>query len=455
MMLKTFSKGGVHPPQSKLTAASPIIDIELPTRVVVTFSQHIGAMAVCELKKGDRVERGQVVARAAGFVSANVHSPITGTVVKLDRWKTAFGYPADTVTIEASADDHEADIKAMASRRPVRTVQEAMALQPAEIVSIVDEAGIVGLGGAAFPTKVKLSPPPGSKAEVLVINGAECEPYLTNDHAIMLANADDIVTGIRLLMTAARVDRAVVGIENNKPDAVSRMTQAAAPYPGIEIMPLKVKYPQGGEKQLIQAITGREVPSGGLPIAVGAVVQNVATALAVNDAVIYGEPLMSRVITVTGPGLKRPGNYRVPIGTDLRHVIDLAGGVPADTGKIILGGPMMGKAVVSIDAPTVKGVSGVLMLPAAESRRRPVDHCVRCASCVAACPMGLEPYLLSTLAAAGRWDDCERDSVMNCIECGSCSFICPSSRPLLDFIRLGKSRVGAAIKARRAAESKS
>lgn len=447
-MLHTFHKGGVHPPQSKLTASQPIIDIDLPRKVVLTFSQHIGAIAVCDLKKGDHVTRGQVIAHAAGFVSANIHTPISGTVVKLDRCKTAFGHPADAVIIEASDEEHQSDLDAIESLSPLRDDDAAMSLAPEELVKIIDDAGIVGLGGATFPTKVKLTPPPGAKAEILILNGVECEPYLTNDHAIMLANADDIVRGIRLLMRAAKVDKAVVGIEANKPDAIQAMTRAASAYPMIEIMPLKVKYPEGSEKQLIEAVTGREVPSGGLPISVGAIVQNVATALAVSDAVRYGLPLMSRVITITGPSVKAPGNYRVPLGTDIRSLIDIAGGVPADVGKIILGGPMMGKAAVSIDAPTTKGVSGILMLPEPMSRRREPSPCVRCGACVDACPMGLEPYLLATLSRFDRWDDCEDNKVMNCIECGSCSYICPAARPILDFIRLGKNKVGAAIKAR-------
>lgn len=447
-MLHTFHKGGVHPPQYKLTASQPIIDIELPRRVVVTFSQHIGAIAKCELQKGQHVTRGQVIAHATGFVSANIHTPISGTVVKLDRCKTAFGHPADTVTIEASDEDHKSDVDSIAALKPLRNDDEAFELKPDELVKIIDDAGIVGLGGAAFPTKVKLTPPPGSKPELLIINGVECEPYLTNDHAIMLAHSVDIVRGIRLLMRAAKVGKAVIGIEVNKPDAIKTMRAAAADFPDITVMPLKVKYPEGSEKQLIEAVTGREVPSGGLPISVGVIVQNVATALAVSDAVRYGLPLMSRVITVTGPSVKRPGNYRVPIGTDLRSLIEIAGGVPSDVGKIILGGPMMGKAVVSIDAPTIKGVSGILMLPRSMSLRPEPQPCIRCGACVDACPMGLEPYLLSTLSRFERWDECEDNWVMNCIECGSCSYTCPAARPLLDYIRLGKNKVGAAIKAR-------
>ncbi len=412
--------------------------MELPNSVVVTFSQHIGAIAVCDVKRGDHVSRGDIVAHAAGFVSANVHTPISGTVVKVDRTKTAYGQPADTVTIEATEDDHQADLSAMVNARPVRSIEQALSLPADEIVKIIDQAGIVGLGGATFPTKVKLSPPPGTRADVLIINGAECEPYLTNDDAIMRAQAPEIIDGILLLMKAAKVNRAIVGIEDNKPQAIEAMRQAASATSGIEIMPLRTKHPQGSEKQLIVATIGREVPQGALPIAVGAIVQNVATALAVYDAVIMGTPLVSRVVTVTGPSVERPGNYRVALGTSMRALIDLAGGVPADTGKIVLGGPMMGRAVVSIDAPTVKGISGILMLPESEAHRRTVQPCIRCAKCVEACPMGLEPYLLATLSRLNEYEQANRLGALNCVECGSCSYVCPSSRPILDYIKLGK-----------------
>ncbi|MDE6322342.1 MAG: electron transport complex subunit RsxC [Muribaculaceae bacterium] len=439
--MHTFKPGGIHPPQSKITAGKPIIDVELPYSVVVTFSQHIGASAVCQVKKGDHVNRGDVVARASGFVSANVHTPISGTVVKIDSAKSAYGLPAETVTIEASEEDHQSDLSTIASAQPVRTIEEALALPPQEIVSIIDAAGIVGLGGAAFPTKVKLTPPAGSVAQVLIINGAECEPYLTNDDALMRSNAIEIVEGILILMKAAKVDRTIVGIEDNKPEAIAAMRAAVAATKvadNVEIMPLKTKYPQGGEKQLIEATIGKEVQAGKLPISVGAVVQNVATAFAVYQAVIMGEPLMSRVITVTGPSVQHPGNYRVALGTNMRAIVELAGGFPADTGKIVLGGPMMGRAVVSIDAPTVKGVSGILMLPESESHRGKVQPCIRCAKCVEACPMGLEPYLLSTLSRLNEIQRAKSLGVMNCIECGSCSYVCPSWRPILDYIRLGK-----------------
>ena len=444
----TFHKGGVHPPENKLTVSMPIVPVELPREVTVTFSQHIGAMARCVLAKGDTVNRGDLVAEAVGFVSANVHTPISGTVTRVDKSKTAYGFTADTVTITATSEDHERDMKAIAAMSPVRSDSQIDALTPEEIVAIIDRAGIVGLGGATFPTKVKLAPPPGCHAEVLVINGVECEPYLTNDHALMLAHSREIVLGIKLLMRAAGVNRAIVGIENNKPDAIAAMRDAARDVDGVEVAALKVKYPQGGEKQLIEALLGKEVPSGALPVSTGAIVQNVATAYSVYEAVCYDKPLNDRIVTVTGPSVTHPGNYLVPIGMNIMSLLQLAGGVPADTGKIILGGPMMGRAVVTIDTPTVKGVSGVLMLPESQSRRGKVEPCIRCASCVSACPMGLEPYLMSTLSRLGRWEELEHNKVMNCIECGCCSYICPASRPLLDYIRLGKSKVGNLIRLR-------
>lgn len=447
-MLHTFRKGGVHPPESKLTASGEIIPVELPREVVITFAQHIGAPAKCELKKGDHVNRGDLVAAAGGFVSANVHASISGTVTKVDKYKTAFGIPVDTITVTASEEDHENDVKAMGDIAPIRSDAEIDSLDSKELVSIIDAAGIVGLGGATFPTKVKLSPPPGSKAEVLIINAVECEPYLTNDHALMLTYPDEILAGVKILMKVAGVDRAIIGIEANKGNAIDLLTQKASSDSRIEVMGLKVKYPQGGEKQLIDATIGKEVPSGALPIATGAIVQNVATAYAVYEAVKFGKPLIERVVTVTGPSVAKPGNYRAAIGMNLKELIDVAGGVPADTGKIILGGPMMGKSIVQIDAPTVKGTSGILMLPEKESVRHKVEPCIRCASCVSACPMGLEPYLISTLSRLGRWDEVEEAKVMNCIECGCCSFTCPSTRPLLDYIRLGKTTVGGIIRSR-------
>ncbi|MCM1517972.1 MAG: electron transport complex subunit RsxC [Pseudoflavonifractor sp.] len=447
-MRLTFRRGGVHPPQHKTTAHSPITDIGLPMEVTLSLSQHIGAPARCDLKKGDTVRRGEIVAHASGPVSANVHTPISGTVVKIDSSKNAYGYPVDTVTIRATADDHARDLEAMANERPARSEEEIGSLTPDDIKGMIADAGIVGLGGATFPTKVKLSPPPGVRAELLIVNGAECEPYLTCDHALMREHSAEIVKGTRLLCRAAGVDHAVIAIEDNKPDAIAAMQKATAGCDDVTVVPLKTKYPQGGEKQLIDAVMHREVPVGKLPIAAGAIVQNVATAYAVYQAVYNAMPLIERIVTVTGDSVKSPGNYRVAIGTPLMDLVEAAGGIPADTGKIILGGPMMGRTAVSLDAPMIKGISGIVFIPQAEASRRAPEPCVRCGSCVDVCPMGLEPYLLAILAGQQRWEDAERESVTSCIECGSCSYTCPSSRPLLDRIRLGKSAVTAIIKSR-------
>lgn len=448
--MKTFSKGGVHPPEQKLTAGREIIDLELPTEVTLLLGQHIGAPAKPVVAKGDKVKRGDVVAEAGGFVSAPVHTPISGTVVKIDKVCNQQGLMVDAVFVKADPEEHEADVKAIAELVPVRTDADIEALDAAAIKDIIKNAGIVGLGGATFPTHVKLSPPPQFTPEVVIINAVECEPYITADHALMLEHPDEVIEGVRLLRRAAGVDHAIIGIEANKPDAIQllndRLNEQGAT--DIEVMPLKVKYPQGGEKQLIEAVTGKEVPSGGLPIATGAVVQNVATAYAVHRAVRYGQPLMERLATVTGPGVSEPGNFKITIGAPLMSLINAAGGLPEDTAKVIGGGPMMGRTIDNLDSCAVKGTSALLILGEAEATRRKIEPCIRCGNCVDVCPMGLEPFLISTLSRLHRFDDAENEKIANCIECGSCSFICPASRPLLDYIRLGKAKVMAAIRAR-------
>lgn len=448
--MKTFSKGGVHPPEQKLTAGQAIINLELPLEATLLLGQHIGAPAKAVVAKGDKVVRGQVVAEAGGFVSAPVHSPITGTVQKVDKVKNQQGLLVPAIVIKATDEDHVADLNAIAEQVALRSNEEIEALDADAIKNIIKDAGIVGLGGATFPTHVKLAPPPQFKAECVIINAVECEPYITADHALMLEHPDEVIEGVRLLSKAAGVDKAYIGIEANKPDAIALLQQKTMAMPDVEIVPLKVKYPQGGEKQLIEAVIRREVPSGGLPIATGAVVQNVATAYAVHRAVRYGEPLMERLATVTGPGVAQPGNFKISIGMPLMQLIDAAGGLPEDTAKVIGGGPMMGRTISNLDTPAVKGTSALLIFGSEGTNRRKVEPCIRCANCVDVCPMGLEPFLISTLSRLGRFEDAEAEKIHNCIECGSCSFICPASRPLLDYIRLGKANVMAAIRARNA-----
>lgn len=443
-MLKTFSLGGVHPAENKRSANSPVEVLPVPPVVSIPLAQHIGAPAQALVKKGDEVKVGQVIAQSAGFVSANIHSPVSGKVAKVDQVVDASGYRKAAIIINTEGDEWVEDID-----RSAILVKEITA-RPEAIVKKIGEAGIVGLGGATFPAHVKLSPPPGKTCDVLIINGVECEPYLTSDHRLMLEKGEELLVGIRLLMTALNVKEAIIGIENNKPDAIAHMEKLASEYEGIRVQPLKVQYPQGGEKQLIDACMGRQVPSGKLPIEVGAVVHNVGTAYAVYEAVQKNKPLIERIVTVTGLSLARPANFLTRIGTPISALIEAAGGLPDDTGKIIGGGPMMGKALTSTEIPVTKGTSGVLLMPQPLASRKPVDPCIRCAKCVSVCPMGLSPYLLMPLAEKAIWDRAEEENVMDCIECGSCSFTCPSSRPLLDYIRLGKAKVGQIMRSRTA-----
>ncbi len=441
-MLKTFSKGGIHPPENKLSAGNPTDILPLPEVVIIPLSQHIGAPSASRVKVGDKVKVGQVIADSTGFVSANVHSSVSGTVKKVDTFTDTSGYKRMAIQITVEGDEWDENIDTS------DTLKKEIADNTEEIVRKITAAGIVGLGGATFPAHVKLSVPPGKKAEMIVINGVECEPYLTCDHRLMLERGPELMVGISILMKALNVDKAIVGIENNKPDAVANLQQYAVSYDGIEICPLKVKYPQGGEKQLIKAVTGREVPSGKIPVDVGVVPFNIATVFAVYEAVQKNKPLVERLVTVTGKGLANPSNFRVRIGTPVDNLIKAAGGMPEATGKVISGGPMMGKAVGTVDIPTTKGCSGILLIEEKDAKRKPTRACIRCAKCVAVCPMGLEPYLLMPLAEQQMFDRAEQERVTDCIECGSCSYTCPSARPLLDYIRLGKTTVLKNIRAR-------
>jgi len=442
-MLKTFKVGGVHPPENKISAGKKIEQLPIPKTVFIPVAQHIGAPSTAVVNKGDVVKTGQIIAKSSGFVSTNIHSSVSGKVKKIDVSADSSGYPKQGIYIDVEGDEWMDEID--------RSTELALNFNFSgqEIIKKIQDAGIVGLGGATFPTHVKLVPPKGMKAEVLLINGVECEPYLTSDHRLMLENADEILVGTQLLMRAMNVEKAVIGIENNKRDAIQLLTDKAKNYKGISVVTLKVKYPQGGEKQLIKAVTGKEVPSGGLPIAVGAVVSNVGTAFAVYEAVQKNKPLFERVVTVTGKSIANPSNFKVRIGTATTELIEAAGGLPENTGKIISGGPMMGRAVVSLDVPVTKGTSGILIMQNEEAKRREYMECIRCSRCVSVCPMGLEPYLLMTFGQKQIFDRAENDRVMDCIECGSCSYTCPSNRPILDYIRFGKAKVGQIIRTRK------
>ena len=456
--MKTFSIGGIHPPENKLTADKPIVDLAPPAQVAIPVSQHIGKPAELVVERGTEVKVGTLLAKASGFISAPVHSSVSGKVKKIDTVVDAQGYRRQAVVIAVDGDEWEPGIDTTPD------LVQSIPMDASSIVARIAEAGIVGAGGATFPTAVKYSVPEGKHVDTLLINGVECEPYLTADHRLMLENADELIVGTRVLMKAAGVARAWIGIENNKPDAIAHLqerlqTLSAAgeiPEGTLQVLPLEVKYPQGGEKQLIEAATGREVPSGKLPLDVGCVVSNVSTAIAVYHAVQKNRPFIDRIVTVTGKELVARGdggNFRVRIGTPVSALVEAVGGMPEDTAKVVMGGPMTGKAITSFDVPITKGSGGLIFMRAADARRHAVGNCIRCSRCVGACPMGLEPYLLEKLVQAEMWEDAEREGIMDCIECGSCNFACPSNRPILDWIRLGKGRVGALRRSRAAARA--
>ena len=442
MQFKTFRMGGVHPPEGKITSGKAIETFPIGTEMVFMASQHLGAPSEVLVAKGDKVLVGQPIAKATGFVSAQLHSSVSGTVTKIDKVVDASGYPKPAIYITVEGDEWMPEID-----RSETLVRECN-LDPKAIIDLVSQAGIVGMGGATFPAHVKLSVPPGKTAEYLIINGVECEPFLTSDHRLMLEKPEELLVGISILRKALGNPKTVVGIERNKMDAINLLIEKAKNFEGIEIQPLIVKYPQGGEKQLIEAVTKREVLAGKLPIDVGCVVQNVGTAFAVYEAVQKHKPLFERVVTVTGPSLTQPGNFMVRVGTPISKLLEAAGGLPEDTGKVISGGPMMGKALKNIDAPVTKGTSGILVLPKKLAERKTPDSCIRCSKCSQGCPMGLEPWLLYKLGQGSDTEWMEREDIMSCIECGCCSFTCPANLPLLDYIRLGKGMTGAMIRAR-------
>ncbi len=441
--MKTFRIGGIHPKENKLSAGKSIQIAELPKQVVIPLAHYIGTPSEAVVKKGDTVKVGQLIGKANGFISANVHSSVSGKVNKIDVQLDASGYKRPAVFIDVEGDEWLETIDRSAE------LKRECTLTKQEIISKIQEAGIVGLGGATFPAHVKLSPPPGKKAEILIINAVECESYLTCDHQLMLEKGEEILVGTTILMKALEVNRAVIGIENNKKDAIEHLSKLAKNYKGIEIQALKVMYPQGGEKQLIDAVIRRQVPSGKIPIEVGAVVQNVGTTYAVYEAVQKNKPMFERVLTVTGKDAPNPSNYLVRLGVYMSHIVDQAGGVPDGTGKIVGGGPMMGRSLMNLNVPMAKGSSGVVFIKEEESIRKPIKNCIRCTKCVTVCPMGLEPFLLMNQSERNMWPEMEANRTMDCIECGSCSYTCPSNRPLLDYIRFGKTTVGAIMRNRK------
>ncbi|MBR2242180.1 MAG: electron transport complex subunit RsxC [Prevotella sp.] len=453
MKSRTFRIGGVHPEENKLTHEVMTKVAPLPKQAIFPLSQHIGAPAKPVVAKGDKVKVGTLIAEAGGFVSAPIYSSVSGTVFKVDTAIDATGYRKPVIIINVEGDEWEEGIDCSDK---LELLADHPELTPEEIINRVKEAGVTGMGGAGFPTFIKLSPPPTAKAECVIINAVECEPYITADYRLMMEKADEILVGLELLMVAAKVTTGYIGIETNKPAAIELLTQKCAEkFNGskynVEVVPLQQRYPQGGEKQLVDAVIRRQVPAPpAIPVNVGAIVQNVGTAFAVYEAVMKRKPLFERYTTVTGKKLQNPGNFLVRMGTPMQDLIDLCGGMPEGENKLLAGGPMMGKALTSTEVPICKGTNSVTVLSDEDARRKEAMPCIRCAKCVSACPMGLEPYLLATLSSLKNWERLEAEDITSCIECGSCQFTCPAHRPLLDNIRLGKSTVMGIIRSRAA-----
>lgn len=440
--MNTFRLGGVHPQENKLASDSAIELFPLQQKAVVFVSQHLGAPSTPIVQKGDRVKTGQLLAKAEAFICANTHSPYTGVISKIDVATDFNGYKKLAFYIDVEEDEWCEEIDTS------EDIVQDIKLSSQEIVERIKDRGIVGLGGAAFPTHVKYMVPEDKHVDYIIINAAECEPYLTSDNRLLLEHTEEILIGIEIMKKAVKVDKAKIGIETNKPQAIAALKALVSKYPGTEVVPLKTKYPQGAEKQLIYALTKREVPSGKLPIEVGCVVNNVGTAFAIYQAVQKNRPLIDNILTFTGKGVANNKNLLVRVGTSIQAIIDYCGGLPEDTGKVINGGPMMGKAMMDLSAPTTKTTSSILVMTDKESSRKKTTNCLRCGKCVSACPMGLEPIQIALLAKQERWEEAEKECAMDCIECGSCLFTCPAGQPLLDIIRVAKSKIGALRRAR-------
>lgn len=448
-MAKTFSIGGVHPADSKIARDRAIEVLPLPSSVFISMAQHLGAPAKPVVAVGDEVKAGQVIAEPGGFISAYVHSSVSGKVKSIAPRKDLAGNMVMHIEITVEGDEWMEGIDLS------DTLVTEIPQDKAAVLEKIKNCGVVGLGGATFPAHVKLNPAPGSKAECLILNGAECEPYLTSDYRIMIEKSKEIIVGAAIMQMVLGGCHCVIGIEDNKPEAIEVMQKSLNElgYKNIEILPLQKKYPQGGEKQLIDAVMHRQVGSGALPISVGAVVQNVATSLAVYEAVQKNKPLVTNTMTITGNCLPvdKQHNYLFRIGMPLSYIAEYAGGIPQTAAKMISGGPMMGKAISNMDACTVKGSSSILYLSEDSTKRGEQSNCIRCGRCTDACPMGLEPFLLYRLYKAQNLEDLEVNAVQDCIECGCCLYSCPANIPLLDNIRLAKGQALAAIRARAAA----
>ncbi len=429
--IKTFTIGGIHPEKFKLSSNIAIEDAGIPEIVTIPVKQHIGSPAKILVNKGDKVKVGTLIADADGIVSSDVHSSVSGEVLKVEETETGSGYLEKMITIKVEGDEWEESID-----RTPDIISEITASSD-EIVKIIRESGIVGMGGAGFPTPIKATVPNGKKVEYLILNGIECEPYLTADDRLMQECAEQIVIGAKILKKALDAQNTVIAVDRNKPEAIKTLQKVTQNYNDVSVQVCETKYPQGAEKQLIKAITNREVPSGRLPIDVNCVVQNVGTAFAIYEAVQKNKPLFERIVTVSGDDVEKAGNFRVRIGTPSSYLIEKAG-QKSEIGKIIFGGPMMGIAGVNLNAPITKTSSGILILKDESAYKPEVSSCIRCATCVDACPQGLEPYLIHSLIRNGEYDEAKKIHVLDCIECGCCAYSCPARIPLLDYCKLAK-----------------
>jgi len=444
-MARTFKIGGIHPQDNKLTANAPVEVFPILPTVYISMAQSLGAPATPVVAKGDKVKVGQVIGEPSGFISGFVHASVSGIVRDVCPMADLAGNPVMHVVIDVEGDEWMPEIDRS------KTVVRAITASKDEIIDRIKKAGVVGLGGAGFPTWIKLSPPPGKKAEFLILNGSECEPYVTADDRSMREQPEEIFIGGEIMLKALGIEKGFIGIEENKPQAIALMKEKAEHYSHFKVVVLHTKYPEGGEKQIINAITGRRVPTLGLPIDTGCVVQNVGTAIAVYDAVQKNKPIVESTITVTGKCIAQQRNFVMRVGTSFAQILDAIGGLPVTAAKFISGGPMMGKAVSNIDASVLKGTSAFLLLTEEETKRQPEDSCIRCGKCVEVCPMGLEPYLLNTLSRMGGQEaELEKNDIQDCIECGCCLYTCPAHIQLLDVIRVNKAAVLRIIKGRAA-----
>ena len=404
--------------------------IPVPDEIVISMSRVVGAPGKPVVAAGDRVYKGQLIAEASAFISSTYHSSVSGEVAAVEKRMHGTGEMREAVVIK---NDHKDEI------HPDIKPYDYKNLAPAKIVEIIKQMGVVGMGGATFPAHVKLSPPPDKKVDTLVINGAECEPYITCDHRLMLENPEDIINGVKIIMKALKVDSAYIGVEDNKTDAIDSLNKALKNIKKIEVVPLKTKYPQGAEKQLIYSITKRAVPSGGLPMDIGVVVANVGTTAAIANIFETGMPVTERIVTVTGNGIADPQNVMVRLGTSFEACVAFCGGLKGDVVKVISGGPMMGVAQNSLGASINEGTTGILALGSREAEIGEPQNCIKCGSCVSGCPIGLMPLKIAAAADNAKFDVAERLGAMDCIECGTCSYICPARRSLVQSIRLAKS----------------